>query len=332
MVTLKPASELSPEEAAAALTPEACRQRFAAISSAASPKVALRGGSTTLGGGGTDTIASPATAYQRVVAARYAMAEHVDVPEELTAGMHSHDASGHCGPGRPIKPVNELVQGEFQLHFYRQYVAAPTTLPSLAPNEDTGVDTAASRSGRCAGGGSTSSGTGGIAQATDATDEEGIDSVSGGESHVAASRRAIRHGGVAQRAASANGSKSSHAPTAGSSAQSRGGVAIEEEGGDDDAEATLPLTREQILASLGVLGCVTAGVAPAMLGSGDTQSTVPRVGDERGSNEAGAEDVDVAVSLTITDVTTTSITQTGNGYTRTTVSAESVSTDISLLD
>lgn len=34
------------------------------------------------------------------------------------------------GPGRPIKPVSELVRGDFKLTHYRQYVAPPALLPS----------------------------------------------------------------------------------------------------------------------------------------------------------------------------------------------------------
>jgi hypothetical protein len=103
-------SSVTQAEAFDAIDGEACRVRYTQLT--------------------TEKLTSPTkergqlTAFQQLVAARYAAADDVDVPEHLL--QPASDAAN-----RPIKPLDQLVKGEFRLDYFRQYVNPPATLPSM---------------------------------------------------------------------------------------------------------------------------------------------------------------------------------------------------------
>ena len=112
---LQPSDPAQLQARAATITAKSCRLRYAARAVPAPPVSAAVDAAA--------PIPRASDALPQVPSAT----EAVPVPE---ADPLLATADGHMGPGRPIKPVADLVRGEFKLTHFRHFVAPPALLPS----------------------------------------------------------------------------------------------------------------------------------------------------------------------------------------------------------
>jgi hypothetical protein len=141
--TAGPFSRVAAAALSQRITPDVCRIRYgelvATASSQSSPQAARHTDRTATEPANLSGRSGPSRtpSYQSSnVAANSSTMSNMQASDSL--GERHHDDELTAAVSTPVKPISELVQGKFELDYFRQYVKPPANLPSLddASDED----------------------------------------------------------------------------------------------------------------------------------------------------------------------------------------------------